>query len=76
MSNSPWKPGMEQIHQEPHYLPTPEEIEAAAAEIRAGWSATDRKRRQCWSDDPYTIPEVGRGKWWRGMPLDCEEETE
>ena len=47
--------------------PTPEEIAALAAEIRAGWS-DDELQRRCradWRDKPrerYTIPEVRIGE--------------
>lgn len=31
------------------YLPTPQQIRAAAAEIRDGWSDVERRQRAAWS---------------------------
>ena len=41
------------------YDPTPEEIAAACAEIRAGWSEGEKQRRSAWAVcEPWEAPEV------------------
>ena len=42
------------------YLPTPDEIEQASAEIRAGWSEGDRLSRSMSSPKPVRCPKSVR----------------
>lgn len=42
----------------PRYEPTPEEIAAACAEIRSGWTPAETDRRRVdWDGDAWTVPE-------------------
>lgn len=47
---------MERREEQPHYLPTPEEIAAQCAEFQAGWTAQQRQRRK--PDKPLEIDDV------------------
>lgn len=42
------------------YIPTPEQIAAAAAEIRAGWTESERQRRVVGNSNPqpWTPPQI------------------
>ncbi|MFN3159727.1 MAG: hypothetical protein ACE37I_10450 [Rubinisphaera brasiliensis] len=47
---------------EPEYEPTPEEIEEACRQIRAGWSLRELKRREPGGKPVrWTVPEVELG---------------
>lgn len=36
--------------------PTPEEIEERAAEVRAGWTRSEERRRRVGREEAYTVP--------------------
>jgi hypothetical protein len=40
------------IHEQPHYLPTAEEIERACEKIRQDWSPQVEESRRAWSANP------------------------
>ena len=40
------------------YLPTPKQIAAACAKIRAGWSEAERAKRWCYDAPGWSIPIV------------------
>lgn len=43
----------------PPFVPTPEQIEAGTAEIRAGWTESDHIERSGGSFAPYEFPRMG-----------------
>ncbi len=44
------------------YIPSPEEIDQRAAEIRRGWTPEDRESRRVSKSEPWQLPEMRTGR--------------